>query len=590
MEEEAIDAMSVNSVSSTQTYAQIGVEWTTAEFDYFKPYPAWSCEPEAQEVAELLKQVISPLEEYCVRLLHRSSFNRYFAVERGENNEDRTDESESYVVKLTLPVCPARKTTSEVATMHWAKAMTPLPLPDVVQNLYSASANNPTGCEWILMRRVSGRPLFECWREMHISRKRRIVEQLAEYTIRVFDHGLDGIASVYPARREDPDQRPEYGAMATMPFFWNGRYDKAQRKQYGPYETYRDWAFDRLDLAEADAQSVLPRIQSQLVRRIPWRIMGVIAKLKELHDELFPSPRNPSLAGPVIDMIGAKKEELLKGGTADEPINLLSDSEDEENGANSGANEGFINDTNDENDDINNDEAKPFDCEEKTMMWHTNLSLDNIFVDETGIITGILNWECIAAIPRSVACQLPAFLLEGHDRKREPHVKDYWTFSDTIPPPTRTPSLSPESGNEHEYDDADEEEEQRGRSRHRQRPQAGPTPAYWLAYREWELTTLRRHFERTMKDHSLGWHMFYKHNGLKRDFETAVQYCDDPLMLDVVEAWIGAVKKAVKAAPRDDKGWEGGNGEMKKRDLGVWSLERRIARGRKAPAGHNERT
>ncbi|KAK8068414.1 kinase-like protein [Apiospora saccharicola] len=42
------------------------------------------------------------------------------------------------------------------------------------RNLYSASANNPVGCEWILMRKVLGRPLFDCWHELEMSRKRRI--------------------------------------------------------------------------------------------------------------------------------------------------------------------------------------------------------------------------------------------------------------------------------------------------------------------------------------------------------------------------------------------------------------------------------
>ncbi|KAK8867826.1 kinase-like domain-containing protein [Apiospora arundinis] len=545
MEEEAlVNAMSICSSSSTQTFAQIGLEWTTAEFDPFRPYPEWSCEPEANEVVDLLKQVISPLEEYRVRPLHKSSYNRFFAVQWGDDNDDK-DEDENYVIKLTLPVCPARKTASEVATMRWTKVMTPLPLPDVVQNLYSASANNPVGCEWILMRKLPGRPLFECWHEMDWTRKLRVVDQLTEYTHCVFDRGLEGIANLYPAAPNDPDQRPEFGGMASMPFFWNGRYNKwGNQKQFGPYETYREWAFDRLDLAYVEVQAVLPKLTNQHLRSIPWRIQAVIAKLKELHDVLFPSPRNRP----------EKKEEPIKGATKNDPIDLISDDEDEC--------------------DV---EAEPFDCEEKTMLWHTNLSLDNIFVDETGVITGVLDWECISAIPRSLACQLPAFLLEGHDRLQEPHVKDYWTFSDTVSsrPLSPSPSVSPEN----ETDEWEAEEERRGRQRKRRLQQVGPTPEYWKARREWELTELRTHFVHTMSERCLAWYMFYKHNSLKRDFETAVQYCDDPMLLGMVEEWIKAIEAAVEKE----------EGERKPgKDLGVWSLERRVAKGQKAPAGHNE--
>ncbi|KAK8103065.1 Mitochondria protein Fmp29 [Apiospora sp. TS-2023a] len=61
--------------------------------------------------------------------------------------------------------------------------MDPLPLPDVVRNLYSASANNPVGCEWILMRKVPGRSLFECWHELEMSRERRVRERLWPHTL-----------------------------------------------------------------------------------------------------------------------------------------------------------------------------------------------------------------------------------------------------------------------------------------------------------------------------------------------------------------------------------------------------------------------
>ncbi|KAK8051150.1 hypothetical protein PG993_002535 [Apiospora rasikravindrae] len=540
---EEADAVSISSSKSIQTYAQIGVEWKTKEFDYFNPYPAWSCEPEAHEVVELLKEVVSPLVEYNVKFLHKSSFNRFFEVEW---------DNQYYVLKLTLPICPVRKTQSEVATMRWAKAMTALPVPDVVQNLYSTSADNPVGCEWILMRKVPGRPLFQCWNDMDMPRKRRLVEQLAEYTVRVFDNEFEGIGSLYPPAPGDPDPRPELkGVQATMPFFWNGRYD--EHRQRGPYETYREWAFDRLDLACADAEAVLPKLENINIRKIPWRIQALVAKLKELHDVLFPSSSTPA---PATEEKKEEEEEELKGGTKDEPIDLLSNSEDDSEATLANPDAGDSND---------NNVFVPFDAEEKCMMWHSNLSMDNIFVDETGVITGVLDWECVSAIPRSVGCQLPALLLEGHNRFHEPRIQDYWTFSDTLP--SRSPSPSPDDDSEN-YENG----EPRGRPRHRRRrhPQVGPTPAYWQARREWELTDLRRHFLMTMSERSLGWHMCHKHHALKRDFETAVQYCDEPVLLDTVEAWVRDVERALR---RKRKINEAAGGEARKMVRGAGGLE-----------------
>ncbi|KAK8063418.1 hypothetical protein PG996_008070 [Apiospora saccharicola] len=39
--------------------------------------------------------------------------------------------------------------------------------------------------------------------ELDMSRNRGIVEQIAEYTVCVFDQALDGIASIYPAAADE---------------------------------------------------------------------------------------------------------------------------------------------------------------------------------------------------------------------------------------------------------------------------------------------------------------------------------------------------------------------------------------------------
>ncbi|KAK8029035.1 hypothetical protein PG991_006091 [Apiospora marii] len=550
------DVMSVGGVSSSGLYDWIGVKWVTKELDEFHPYLEWSLEPLEYEVVMLLKEVVSPLEEYKVTHIHKSNHNTFFAVEWS---------GESYVLKFTVPVCPVRKTLSEVATMRWTKMMTRLPLPDVVQNLYSTSPINPVGCEWILMRKLPGRPLFEFWRELDMSRKRRIVEQLAEYTVCVFDKAFDGgISTMYPAAPGDPEKRPQWKGMdSTPPFWWNGRNGKKPPR--GPYGTYREWAFDRLNLVHADAGRVLPNLQNRIIRLIPWRIQALVNNLKRLHDVLFmDSPQ-------VKEGNEEDKQELpLKGASKDEPIDLLSDDE-EDVAMTDSADADNLNNAN------NLVEAEPLICEEKTMLWHTNLSADNIFVDDTGVVTGILDWENVSAIPRSVACQLPAFLLEGQDRFQEPRIEHYWTFSDTL-----SHHSSSDEDSEQQEDNEDDDEEQRGRSRRRQRRRrVGPTPAYWNARREWELTQLRFYFERVMAERSLGWHMCHKHHKLKRSFEAAVQYCDDPSLIDVVEAWVRAVEAALAKKKK--------TGDRSRGLMDVFDLERRIAQGPRAPPGHNDR-
>ncbi|KAK7973300.1 hypothetical protein PG988_007434 [Apiospora saccharicola] len=59
------------------------------------------------------------------------------------------------------------------------------------------------------------RPLFGCWHELDMLRKWRIVIQIAEYAVYVFDQSLDGIASLSPAAADVPDKRPELLGMTS---------------------------------------------------------------------------------------------------------------------------------------------------------------------------------------------------------------------------------------------------------------------------------------------------------------------------------------------------------------------------------------
>lgn len=56
---------------------------------------------------------------------------------------------------------------------------------------------------------------------------------------------------------------------------------------------------------------------------------------------------------------------------------------------------------------------------ERTVIWHEDLSLSNILVDEEGNVTAVINWECVSAMPFWVATQMPKFL-DGSSREKEP--------------------------------------------------------------------------------------------------------------------------------------------------------------------------
>lgn len=436
-------------------YPQVAVDWETPEFDYFNPYPVWGSVPSTDDIIATLKQAHDPRLDYAVELLWKGAYNRFYAVEFS---------GAAYVLKVALPVCPERKTASEVATMRWTHAHTRLPVPVIASKddgrlLYSASAaRNPMGCEWVLFRRVEGRPLSSCWRDMEFGVKQRVVIQLAAYAAAVWDRPFAAIGNLYPqepAASASPDPEFQFGEMVSMPLFWNGRSTNFEPAT-GPFVTYREWAFKRLELVAREAFTRLPQIVDRRLRNMPWRMFAVVARLRVLHDKLFP---------PVE---GQRSRD------------------------------------------------------ESTMLWHDNLSADNLFVDDDGVLTGVLDWDSVSCTPRSL-CDLPA-LLQDSPKRVEPRNLHHWEFTDA------------------------------------------PPDFFWPLLREREITELRDLFLTEMDRICLGWSMTYRYNRLRRDFEAAVQNCDHPLLLHAVESWLDAVDKGLAT-------------DTNPRKLKVWSLQERCVQG-----------
>jgi hypothetical protein len=56
---------------------------------------------------------------------------------------------------------------------------------------------------------------------------------------------------------------------------------------------------------------------------------------------------------------------------------------------------------------------------ELSTLFHGDLSMRNIHIDDDGKITGIIDWECVSALPLWRACKPPGFL-QGKERNEDP--------------------------------------------------------------------------------------------------------------------------------------------------------------------------
>ncbi|KAK7216494.1 hypothetical protein V2G26_004497 [Clonostachys chloroleuca] len=160
-----------------------GVEWVETQFG---PRPEWTNEPDHEAILQAARQALS-LNELCsVRFLAQGVFSRVYVI---------SSLSEEYIFRLSLPMYRRWKIESEIATMEWARKNTSLPVPRVLAHMGDPS--QAVGYEWIIMEKVSGKPLEEAWADMDYPCKSRLIKQLAAFTAATFEHKLRGMGSLY---------------------------------------------------------------------------------------------------------------------------------------------------------------------------------------------------------------------------------------------------------------------------------------------------------------------------------------------------------------------------------------------------------
>lgn len=154
---------------------------------------------------------------------------------------------------------------------------------------------------------------------------------------------------------------------------------------------------------------------------------------------------------------------------------------------------------------------------ERSVILHEDLSLSNILVDDLGNITGIIDWECVSAMPLWMATKLPKFL-EGPSREDEPKRQIY---ADENPEERQI-------GGDGEDDELDNE---------------GKNQLYWIHLLEFENTQLRRVYNTHMRQLRPGWDIEVQENAPKDDFIGAVFSCSHGFFLKRIARWVDAIEK-----------------------------------------------
>jgi len=155
---------------------------------------------------------------------------------------------------------------------------------------------------------------------------------------------------------------------------------------------------------------------------------------------------------------------------------------------------------------------------ERTVLWHDDLSLMNLMVDDSGRITAVIDWECVSTMPRWVASQMPEFL-RGARREQKPDRSHYTDVSE------HGSDVSVGEGLEDSLDNE------------------GKTELYWIHLMEYEQTQLRKVYAMRMRHLRPEWDVEATEGQLKVDFLEAVSKCGAGFYLKRIEQWVDAVEK-----------------------------------------------
>ncbi|CAG8399864.1 unnamed protein product [Penicillium salamii] len=300
--------------------AQHGLWWEEGMFCF---EPRWTVEPEIEDIKKTV---------YNVKV-----------------------DGKVFIMRVSLPVDPHFKVSSEVATMNWVRNVTGLPIPDVIH--YEPSQKNDIGFKWIFMAKVPGSlsmmsgfrfPSMRnpAW-SVKLHRARLPFSEISsELIARLSDFGLDGNSDL-PSNETLHEPQPNLGQIVSLPWLSDSRLGRKVSR--GPFHSSRDWITARLKLVEDQIHSALEQLpvkdldeSDERTKNTAKRILELLADLNDLLVRFFP----------------------------------------------------------------NGDEEEP----EPSIIFHDDLSRQNFLVNEEGVLTGVIDWEFVSVLPLWKACDYPHFL------------------------------------------------------------------------------------------------------------------------------------------------------------------------------------
>ena len=344
--------------------------------------------PDTQRIQETVQQYVEFIapetETISVELLAQGAFNQAYNI-IAENKA--TGFCEEYVFRVALPIYPHYKLESDVATTEFVRHTTTVPVPIIYA--FDSSPNNKLGFEWMLMEKVKGVSLDGTWDTMGYSTKQELARTVANWMDQLSRLEFDKIGSLYYRQRAG---EMEFYLGPTL----HSRLYEGDRLLYdiprGPFESLRAFYDAVLESTERYVNDPRHRARHELEAA--------------MHDIHSPMSDDESSEGSQHDDQKSEEEILAQAdkkylkwerwfGVTTEDLDWIPDELR-----------------------IYRDllpklcPLPPGSEPMTTMLTHPDLSAQNIFVDESGALVALIDWERARIEPAALFNAMPRFLLD----------------------------------------------------------------------------------------------------------------------------------------------------------------------------------
>ncbi|KAI9869656.1 MAG: hypothetical protein M1830_005248, partial [Pleopsidium flavum] len=336
------------------------------ETEFFYEKPIWSVVPDLENV----KKVITPylrscgFEDSSVTFFAEGSFNKLFAIRA--TGPEPGDEQE-FIFRVPLPVQPYYKTESEVATCEYVRLHTTIPAPRIFA--WDSSSDNKLGFEWILMEKLPGTPLRNVWESLDYETKVRVTRRVAEWMDQLSRCRFEQIGSLYQSSKPKLG-RFEVGQAVSFDLY-RGRCLQFDIYR-GPFQSAEQYYQAVIYTHRADVNDYAIKVLGEAVPAEEPALRELEEKWQD--KDLEEDEQGDGMMYDMVDLIGIPK-------ACDALLGIL---------------------------------PKVFPSQPAgkpaKVLYHHDISLNNVLVDGTGNLVGLVDWENILTVPYALAYPYPVLL------------------------------------------------------------------------------------------------------------------------------------------------------------------------------------